>query len=260
VSEGVGFQMSPAIGKLAGALAKAQGAFESIGRTREVKVSLKTGGSYTFAYAPLDEVLRAVRPAMAANGLALVQTIADGAEGRTMTTTLIHESGEFIASTTTLPGQASTAQEFGSQVTYMRRYAIVSILGVVAEEDDDGNAAAGNDWSSQRREPPASRQRERTGKPTEGSAQPPKAATTLASTGNPIADSMVKAGITNVEINRWLLKLWGTANWNILQQDAEKMAITSDLGRAWAEGGDDGHAKAFAELKERIEAARAKKS
>lgn len=153
------------IGKLAGALAKAQGAFDSIGRTREVIVSMKTGGSYKFAYAPLDEVLRAVRPALSANGLALVQTIADGEGGkRTMTTTVLHESGEFISSTTTLPGQASTAQEFGSQITYMRRYAIVTILGVVAEEDDDGNGADGNEAQGRDRQP---QRREQT---------PPKAA------------------------------------------------------------------------------------
>src|SRR5688572_25543683 len=138
------FEASSTIGKLAGALAKAQGAFEAIGKTREVKVQMKTGGSYTFAYAPLDEVLRSVRPALATNGLALTQTVADGEKGRTLTTTLMHESGEWMASTTTLPGQATTAQEFGSQITYMRRYAIVSILGVVADEDDDANAADGN--------------------------------------------------------------------------------------------------------------------
>jgi hypothetical protein len=143
-THGADFQASPTIGKLAGALAKAQGAFEAIGKTREVKVQTKTGGSYTFAYAPLDEVLRSVRPALASNGLALAQTLAGEGAARTMTTTLLHESGEWMSSTTTLPGQATTAQEFGSQVTYMRRYAIVSILGVVADEDDDANAADGN--------------------------------------------------------------------------------------------------------------------
>lgn len=141
---GADFQASPSIGKLAGALAKAQGAFEAIGKTREVRVKTRDGGSYTFAYAPLDEVLRAVRPGLAGNGLALTQTVADGEKGRRMTTTLLHESGEWMSSTTTLPGQATTAQEFGSQITYMRRYAIVSILGVVADEDDDANAADGN--------------------------------------------------------------------------------------------------------------------
>ena len=55
------------------ALAKAQGEFPPIPREKTVTVKTKTGGSYSFAYAPLDAILSACRPVLAKNGLAITQ-------------------------------------------------------------------------------------------------------------------------------------------------------------------------------------------
>lgn len=142
-ARGQGFEASASIGKLAGALAKAQGAFEAIGKTRTVEVRSEKG-SYKFDYAPLDEVLRAVRPHLASNGLSFTQLVSGDAP-RKLTTVLLHESGEWLSTTTLLPAtQGGRAQELGSTITYMRRYTLLSLLGVVADEDDDGNAGDGN--------------------------------------------------------------------------------------------------------------------
>jgi hypothetical protein len=127
------------LGALAAALAKAQVAFGPITRSRTVTVSLKTGGSYKFSYAPLDTILGAVRKPLADNGLALTQLINDNE----LVTLLIHESGGRLSSRTPL-GPRGTVQDFGSAITYLRRYAVQSMLGIAAEEDDDGNRAAGN--------------------------------------------------------------------------------------------------------------------
>lgn len=146
-------QTSPALGNLAGALAKAQAAYNVIRRSREVTVATRTGGKYTFNYAPLDTVLDAVGPALSANGLSVTQELSGTRDAGFLTTTLMHESGEWRASTLQLPGSASTAQEFGSQVTYARRYAIQCVLGVAAEEDDDANAADGNEVHAAKAKP-----------------------------------------------------------------------------------------------------------
>ena len=55
-----------------------------------------------------------------------------------MTTAITHvPSGEFL--------QKSNAQQYGSFMTYMRRYSICALLGLVTDDDDDGNAASADD-------------------------------------------------------------------------------------------------------------------
>ena len=128
-------------GALAAALAKAQSSFPAISRDKEVTVQTKTGGKYTFKYAPLDSILAAVRGPLAENGLTLSQLL----DGDDLVTMLLHKDGQTITGRFPLPQvEGSTIQNLGSAITYLRRYSIQAILGIAAEEDDDGNRAAGN--------------------------------------------------------------------------------------------------------------------
>jgi len=88
-------------------------------------------------YASLDAILDAVRPILASNGLCLSQEpiFVEGKAG--VTTRVIHSSGETRESTLFLPLKDQTAQGVGSALTYARRYAISSILGIAADDDDD---------------------------------------------------------------------------------------------------------------------------
>jgi hypothetical protein len=125
------------------ALAAAQGEFPAIQRDKEVSVSTKTGGTYTFKYAPLDTILAAVRPVLSKNGLALTQQLVEYNDGRPgIRTELRHAAGGVIGATFPLLSAPTTPQQLGSLLTYLRRYAIVALLGVAAEEDDDGGQAA----------------------------------------------------------------------------------------------------------------------
>jgi len=152
---------SPGIGKIAQALAHAQGEFGAIEKNRRVKVTSKSGASYEFDYATLDEILAKTRPALAKHEIALTQHLL-AADGRPrLRTMLLHSSGEWLASEFPLPGGApDSPQAYGSLLTYMRRYAITALLGVAADEDDDGNAAEGNqakgtERPTSRKPPPA---------------------------------------------------------------------------------------------------------
>lgn len=87
-------------------------------------------------FADLANVLSTVTPALLKNDLVITQEFLN--EG--LTTTLRHVSGEMIFSTCDLvlsEGRNKT-QEWGKAVTYQRRYAIVSLLGLVADMDMDG--------------------------------------------------------------------------------------------------------------------------
>jgi hypothetical protein len=89
-------------------------------------------------FADLANVLSTVTPPLHANGLAITQTF----DNQALVTTLHHTSGETISSSCQLmicDGRNQT-QEWGKAVTYQRRYAICSILGIVADMDTDAES------------------------------------------------------------------------------------------------------------------------
>jgi hypothetical protein len=170
------------------ALAKAQGEYKPISRSRKVKVKTRTGDEYTFDYAPLEEVISSTLPALNANGIGWICLRADGEPGvADLHTMLTHESGAFMHVVEKLSTMAVNQdgseypmkqQEFGSQLTYRRRYQYQCLAGCSPEYDDDGNKADGNEAvpaarrQEQRREPPAPKPRQEAAKPA--SQPPPK--------------------------------------------------------------------------------------
>jgi len=129
---------------LAEALAKAQGEFAPVTRDKTVSVTMRSGGKYTFSYAPLESILHAVKPALSRNGLSLTQAmvVQDGKDF--VETTLRHASGQTISNRIPLFVKEEGAQAYGSALTYARRYGVTLLLCVSADDDDDGNAAEGN--------------------------------------------------------------------------------------------------------------------
>jgi hypothetical protein len=87
-------------------------------------------------FADLANVLSTVTPALIKNGLVITQEFFT----ESLVTTLRHTSGETINSTCNLAiaQGRNVTQEWGKAVTYQRRYAIVSLLGLVADMDMDG--------------------------------------------------------------------------------------------------------------------------
>lgn len=126
---------SETIDKLASALVKAQSEMTAIPKTKKVLVK-SDKGSYEFWYAPLDEVVTAMRPILAAHGLAFSQ----GVVGDFLETTILHESGEYWTDSMPIKG-GGTAQSYGSELTYKRRYALSARFGLVTEDDDDAGRA-----------------------------------------------------------------------------------------------------------------------
>lgn len=125
---------------LYGALALAQGEFKAIAKNRTVKIQ-SAKGSYTFRYADLEAIMTATRPALAKNGLALVQTLESVSDGGTLLITqLVHKDGGRIISEVKLPRYDNgDPKSFGGLVTYYRRYAACPMLGVSADDDLDEN-------------------------------------------------------------------------------------------------------------------------
>src|SRR4026208_1896992 len=97
------------MGALGAALAKAQSEFGAVTKDKTVTVTKKTGGTYSFKYAPLDQILGVVKGPLIANGLALVQLL----DNEELVTMLIHKSGATLAAHTPLPS-VGDVQAYGS--------------------------------------------------------------------------------------------------------------------------------------------------
>jgi hypothetical protein len=111
------------------ALARAQAGMQHPKKT-------KTNPHFKSDYADLADVLNAVRPALNAEGIAVVQSVEAGE-----LVTELRRNGESIRSAIPLNLDVKP-QELGSQLSYLRRYALSAIAGVASESDDDGNAAS----------------------------------------------------------------------------------------------------------------------
>jgi len=134
---------SEKIEALAAALSKAQGAMHHPQRNKVAKVPLKTGGSYSYNYADLADVIDAVRGPFAANELAMVQIPFNEPGAVGIVTRIMHSSGQWIEGTLYMPCADTKPQSIGSAITYGRRYALAPMAGIASDDDDDGNAAQG---------------------------------------------------------------------------------------------------------------------
>lgn len=95
-------------------------------------------------YAPLETILPAIKQPLKEAGLVFFQAPTwIGESAPALSTTIIDiESGERIETIAPLILAKQDPQGQGSAITYMRRYALVAMLGLNCDEDDDGNAAS----------------------------------------------------------------------------------------------------------------------
>lgn len=131
-----GMIMSPEIGELAGALAKAQGEMGTVSKSAD-------NPFFRSRYATLADCTRVLQECLPKHGLSWTQIPVDG-DGATILTILTHSSGQYIGGKMTMTPEKKTPQGFGSAYTYARRYGLCAITGLAPDEDDDGNAASGN--------------------------------------------------------------------------------------------------------------------
>lgn len=124
------------INELAMALSKAQG---------EMQAAIKDSVNPFFKskYADLGSVWDAARPVLSKNGLCIMQTTEMMGEKIVMITTLAHTSGQWMKSILPLNPSKNDTQGVGAAITYLRRYSLSALVGVVCDDDDDGETAVG---------------------------------------------------------------------------------------------------------------------
>ncbi len=135
-------QSSKSIGTIAGALAKAQAELANPEKslTATIRSPFPRESDRTFRYASLASGLDIVRKALGKHEIATVQTTAiDEAGLIRLTTVLAHSSGEWVSSDWPVCPVSETAapHRMGAALTYARRYALFTLVGIAGEDDLD---------------------------------------------------------------------------------------------------------------------------
>ena len=87
-------------------------------------------------YATLESVIEAVTEPLQKHGFLLMHRTISNEHGKSITTELVHESGESFVTAIPLVLGKNDMQGLGSAITYARRYGIMSLLNLPAEDDD----------------------------------------------------------------------------------------------------------------------------
>jgi ERF superfamily len=132
---------SEQLDKIAPALVKAQSEFPEIPDSRKVDVPHKGGGSHSYSYAELISIQKLVQPTLTKYELAVIQLpkIIEG--GSALCTRILHSSGQWIEEDTPLSKGIPAPQDYGSLISYIRRYSQVAALNLKTGGDDDGAKA-----------------------------------------------------------------------------------------------------------------------
>ena len=134
---------SESIGAIAAALAKAQAELTNPEKSlvATIRASHPRDHDQTFRYAALSSGLDIVRKALGGHEIATVQTTAIDKEAGLirLTTTLAHASGEWLSSEWPVCAinETATPRRMGAALTYARRYALFTLVGIAGEDDLD---------------------------------------------------------------------------------------------------------------------------
>jgi hypothetical protein len=134
---------------MAAALAAFQAECPPVPRTRTADVVKDGVKKYEYKFAPLDEVVRTIRPHLTKHGLSYTHDGAVSPKGEVaITCTLQHVMGARRTATFTGPtdqsGGKNALQAVGSARSYGRRYTLMDVLGLTTEDDDDGRGSHGD--------------------------------------------------------------------------------------------------------------------
>jgi ERF superfamily len=138
---------SESIGAIAGALAKAQSELTNPEKSlvATIQSPFPRESDRTFRYASLSSGLDIVRKALGKHEIATVQTTSIDGEFIRLTTMLAHSSGEWLSSDWPVCPVSETAapHKMGAALTYARRYALFTLVGIAGEDDLDAPDLSG---------------------------------------------------------------------------------------------------------------------
>lgn len=133
------------INELADALSKAQGSWSAPKKDKTASFPTKSGARISYDYADLTSIIENSKGHLKENGLSVTQKTVFKNNLFVLETVLMHSSGQWTKSHYPLPNPTTMKpQDFGSHLTYARRYSFCAVTNISADADDDANLAQGN--------------------------------------------------------------------------------------------------------------------
>jgi ERF superfamily len=251
---------SESIGAIAGALAKAQ--IELVNPEKSLTATIRSPfpreDDRSFRYASLSSGLDLVRKSLGRHEIATVQTTSiDEAAGLIrLTTTLAHSSGEWVSSDWPVCPVSETAapHRMGAALTYARRYALFTLVGIAGEDDLDAPDLAGQTADPSPQNGPAVQENGSAGPKTKS---PSRAFQRLRKVGAITAEAEdlsneastmlpdqllaeVAALKCEDDLDAWTLRMWPKVNsLTLTDGDKVRQAFQDRLTRLQSTAGDD---------------------
>lgn len=132
------------------ALSKFQGTVPDIVESKMATVTMQSGGSYTYNYADLDTIMRAIRPTLKKCGLSVRYDAEISDDGKRIRSTcyVMHRDGHTETTAFVVPVdeamKVNDSQKMGSANSYACRYNLCNALALTTGEDDDGGSLHGD--------------------------------------------------------------------------------------------------------------------
>lgn len=127
------------------ALAAFQEECPEIRKTGKAKIATRAGTGFDYAYAPLDEIARTIRPYLKKHGLSYSHDVEMQGEVMNVICVLRHIDGHEERSTFPVPidtkAAMSGAQKNGAALTYGKRQSLIAVLGLTTADDDNDAAS-----------------------------------------------------------------------------------------------------------------------
>ena len=126
----------------------------AIPKAKTASIATKSGASYSYTYATLDDIAEAIRPALTLHGLSYSWTTEDSENPEILNVVCVlrHKDGHEQRATFPTPidtgARMSAAQKTGAALTYGRRQSLVSVLGLTTTDDDVDGAAGASESES----------------------------------------------------------------------------------------------------------------
>ena len=238
------------MGTLATALAKAQAEIANPEKslTAIVESRFPRGGQRTFRYASLSAGLDIVRKCLGEHEIATLQSTAiDRDTGLIkLTTTLVHASGEWVSSDWPVcpASETATPHRMGAALTYARRYALFTLVGIAGEDDldapdlalqtadpDPQNGPPGMKGGLNGQAPPAAKTFHGPRKHANGARAGVLQSEASATLRDQLLSELDKLGLKD-DLDAWTLQAWPRAN-SLTHADGNKVrvAFQARIGR-----------------------------
>lgn len=229
----------------ASAFAKAQATYKPLIASSHANIQTKAGGSFSFDYSELPDIVNSVREALTSNGISIIQFVESDKSNLEIISMLLHASGQFITSNFIAALPMGDSRETSIKIAFVKRWALTAMLGVTADSEPAPGGNAGQRKAPPFRPPPVISQ------PAKNGSVSPAASAEDKTEVAPADDNPVAAlpTVTPESIKAFLDTKPTKLDWRALNAQVVVLANARSLGAAVKQHSIAGKGLSLADMK-----------